>query len=69
MGEFQFACWDEMNNIYLLKPDYLEYLDGSKLTSISTYALKSPAKCLVLTQRHVIVFYLDGRIEWLNKYY
>jgi hypothetical protein len=58
-----------MNNIYLVRDDVLEYLDGTKLTVISSYALKSPAKCLVLTQRHTIVFYLDGRIEWLNKYY
>jgi len=58
-----------MDNIYVLRSGTLEYLNGSRLTSISSYPLKIPAKCLVLTQRHVIVFYLDGRIEWLNKYY
>lgn len=65
----EFASWDEMGNLYVLLGDTLEYLDGTKLTSISSYQLKAPAKCLVLTQRHVILFYLDGRIEWLNKYY
>lgn len=24
---------------------------------------------LVLTKKHIIVFYRGGRIEWLNKYY
>lgn len=26
-------------------------------------------KALVLTQKHLITFYLNGRIEWLNKFY
>ena len=24
---------------------------------------------LVLTKKHLLIFYRDGKIEWINKYY
>jgi hypothetical protein len=71
---FETFTWDEINNLYISngKNVYVHSTDVNK--EVISYDLEGDfdgqvITNFILTQKHVILVYAHGRMEWINKYY
>ena len=74
--EIETFRWDEINNLYISNKNEVYIYSTDTKNRILTYDIEidhdddGPVVAnIVLTIKHVIIFYRIGRIEWLNKYY
>lgn len=68
------SIWDELGNLYLSSEHRLWVWSSETGKEIVSYDIEQEGpddlvRSLVLTQKHIIVFYSNGRAEWLIKYY
>lgn len=74
VNKLEASVWDELGNIYLASENRLWVWSSETGKEIVSYDIEQEGpdnlvRSLLLTQKHVIAFYSNGRAEWLIKFY
>jgi hypothetical protein len=74
LAKLEASVWDELGNIYLASENRLWVWSSETGKEIVSYDIEQEGpdnlvRSLLLTQKHIIAFYSNGRAEWLIKYY
>lgn len=61
---FGFIVWDENNSIYISTQSRIDYVSTPSLSPLTSHPLTKPhpIQSLILTQKHLIVFYQSGYV-------